>query len=112
MQFVIMSKPVRLDDGRFGVLFGTGDGISLKTFSTFLEAHDYYSITDGSLRLGVGLAFRYIAVESGEDYASCRALFDQQYAQVSSDSGAFSKYFARWISAIKGTLTHAIDRRR
>ena len=112
MQFVIMSKPVLLDDGKFGVLFGTVDGISLKRFPTLLEAQDYYDITDGSLRMGVGMPFRYFVVESGGDYASCRALFDQKYAQVSSDSSAFSKYFARWISAIKGALTHAIDRRR
>jgi hypothetical protein len=110
--FMVLSEPVHVQGGEFAVVSGTAAGIDIMRFPTRLDALDYHVMVDGCLRMGVGLPFQYVIVETEADYASFRQKFDKEYERLSAAPQPIGSQIAESISSLKHLVAHILRARR
>lgn len=106
--FVVLSEPVQVQGGGFSVVCGTAAGINIRQFPTQLAALDYHIMVDGCLRMGVGMPFRYVIVETEADYVSFRQKFDREYERLSTARLSIRSRLAESVSSLKHLMAHLL----
>jgi hypothetical protein len=66
--FMVLSTPVRTDDGAYAVVAGSIAGCDVKRFAARPEAESYFRILVGSLRIAVEIPFEFVVIDSETDF--------------------------------------------
>jgi hypothetical protein len=79
MVLFILSCPVRLPNGAFGVMTGTATSANLRQFSTMWRARCRHALLLMMLRAAVDAPFDLVLIDGEVDYTRLKARFDHEY---------------------------------
>lgn len=81
--FMVVSTPVRMDDGIYAVLAGSTVGCEVKRFATRPKAESYFRMFVGSLQIAVEIPFEFVLIDSETDYWPARQKVDFEIERLS-----------------------------
>jgi hypothetical protein len=75
----ILSCPVRMPDGAFGLMTGTATSAHLGQFSTMRRARFHHALLLMMLRAAVDTPFDLVLIDGEADYTRLKTRFDHEY---------------------------------
>ncbi|MEI8151010.1 MAG: hypothetical protein WCG92_05370 [Hyphomicrobiales bacterium] len=109
LYFLVLSKPVQVRDGLFGVLQGTAGGIEFKTFSTMPEARRYHENMVASFNLAIELPLQLIRVDDEDSFPALKKSFEDVYERRMCEQRSFA-FPPQAVAALFRRCTGSVSR--
>ena len=79
--FFVVSCPVRVPGGAFGVMTGTADSIHIRLFSSLWRARSHHMMQLATLRAAVDAPLDIALIDGVNDYQSLRCAAESEYCR-------------------------------